>query len=101
MRKRAAAPIGSVLAGVLREAEKQHGALQHIQQRWRHWVGKGVAEHARPVSMRGKRLVIHVDRPAHNFTLKYRREELLERVKAETKGKVQELVIRAGELTRL
>ncbi len=90
--------IDAVLRGVLREAQQRHGTLFAVQRKWRKLVGKTLAAHTQPVSLRSKRLIIHVDRPGDSFALNYQRSQLLERVKRLTQGKVEELVVRAGEV---
>ena len=90
--------INMVLQGVLQHAQRQHGAVLTLQQQWPRIVGKDLARHTKPVSARNGRLVIHVDRPGDNFSLRYQRQRVLERAQALTGGKVTELVIRAGSV---
>ncbi len=97
-RKNGSQSIGSVIHGVLKRAQQQHGALFDIQQGWPSIVGKGLAAHTKPVSVRNGRLTVHVDRPGDNFTLSYQRTQVLERVREFTQCTVTELVIRAGKV---
>ena len=90
--------IGSVIHGVLKQAQRQHGALFDIQHEWLAIVGKGLAAHTKPVSVRNGRVTVHADRPGDNFTLSYQRTRVLERLRELTKGAVTELVIRAGKV---
>ena len=94
------ARIGAVLPAVLQQAAQRHGALFAIQRRWRRLVGKPLAEHTRPVSLRRGRLVVHADQPGDGFALNYERPRLLERLQRTTEGRVEEIVIRAGEPTQ-
>lgn len=93
-----AARISAVLSHVLSQAATQRGALLALQRRWRELVGRSLASHSAPVSLRRGRLTVHVDQPGDNFALAYQRAGLLEQLKAQTQGRVEELVIRAGEL---
>lgn len=90
--------IQSILPGILRHAQRHYEVLSGIQRRWGRLVGKRLAAHSRPVSLRRGRLVVHVDQPGDGFLLSYRRERLLERLRASTKNRVAEIVIRPGEL---
>ena len=90
--------IEAILPAILRHAQRRYEVLSGIQRRWSRLVGKQLAAHSQPVSLRRGRLVVHVDQPGDGFMLSYRREPLLERLRATTKGSVKELVIRPGEL---
>ena len=91
--------IGAIVPGVLQQAERRHRALLTIQRRWPRLVGKGLAAHTKPVSLHRGRLIIHVDHPGEGFALKYVRPQVLERLQATTRGRIEELVIRAGEVS--
>ena len=97
-RKETVQSIGSVVPAILRQARQRHGTLRAIQRRWGTLVGKRLARHTAPVSLRRGRLVIHVDRPGDNFELSYQKQELLQRLKTTTQERVEELVIRPGEI---
>ena len=90
--------IGSVIPTVVRQAQQQRRTLLRIQRGWSRLVGRRLAAHSKAVSLRRGRLVVHVDRPGDSFTLSYQRAQLLERLQETTKGRVEELIIRPGEL---
>ena len=90
--------IGAVLPGLLKRAAQQHGPLFLVQRRWPRFVGKALARHTRPVSLRRGRLVVYADHPGDAYALNYRRPALVARLHAATRGKIEELVIRAGEV---
>lgn len=92
--------IGQVLPRVLRRAARQRLTLEAAQRAWKRLVGRRLAEHTRPVSLGGGRLIVHVEHPGDGFALSYQRPQLLEGLRAATKGKVTELVIRAGDFTQ-
>ena len=98
MRHPQAERIGTVIPAVIRQLERQQGALQTVQREWARLVGKRLAAHTRPVSLRRGRLVVHVERPGDGFALNYARPALLERLRASTQGKAEEIVIRPGEI---
>ena len=92
--------LGALIPAALKRVEQQHHILRSVQREWKALVGKALAAHTSPVGLRRGRLVIHVDRPGENFTLSYERAGLLERLRKTTNGKIEELVIRPGELKR-
>ena len=89
--------IGAVVPAVLRQLKQQHGPLFAVRSRWSKLVGKQLAAHTKPVSLRRGQLVVHVDRPGDGFALSYQRTQLLRRLQATTKERIEELVIRPGE----
>lgn len=90
--------LGQLLPQVVVRAAKNHEVISTVQRRWEKLVGRTLSQHTRPVGLRRGRLIVHVDRPGDAFTLSYRREGLLERLKDLTKGCVEELVVRAGQI---
>ena len=91
-------PISVVLPVVLQHAQQRHGTLHQVQECWGQLVGKLLARHTAPVSLRRGRLIVHVDRPGDGFTLNFQRQQLLAQLKVRTGGAVEELVIRVGDL---
>ena len=87
--------IDVLITGIMKQAEKQHEALFSIQREWPRLVGKPLAAHTKPVSLRHGKLVVQVDSPGDGFTLNYQRTRLLDRVRAST-DKVKDVVIRPG-----
>ena len=92
--------IRGLIPAVLQHVEREHGALATVQRAWRKAVGSRLAAHAKPVSLRRGRLVVYVDRPGDSFTLNYERAKLIERLRAATGGKIDELIIRPGAAPR-
>lgn len=86
--------IGSLLPSVLRQAQERHSALYAVQAIWPRLVGKVLAAHTKPVSLRKGRLIVQADRPGDSFLLSYRRPQLLKRLAAN--APVDELVLRPG-----
>ena len=93
-----AASLGQVLGSVLHQVEKQHGVLRTVQQRWPRLAGRALKAHTRPVGFHRGRLTVHVDRPGDAFALSFQRQRLLKQLQGMTAGRVEELVIRAGEV---
>ena len=91
-------PIGEVVPTVLQRARRQHETLHEIQEAWSRLVGKRLAIHTKPVSLRRGKLIVHVARPGDNFALSFQRDRLSERLREATQGRVGDVVIRAGEV---
>lgn len=100
MPQREAQPMRALIPGALKQVQQCQSVLFAVRQRWGALVGKALAAHATPVSFQRGRLVIAVDRPGDSFTLSYQRERLLKQLKAATRGKVEEVVIRPGNPPR-
>ncbi len=78
------------LSGALDRVAKRFGAprsgaLAAVFARWEEIVGEGVAQHARPLSLRDGALVVGVDEPGWATQVKYLTATLLERL-AEVAG---------------
>ena len=90
--------IDAVITSVLKQTKQQHGALFAIQRNWKRLVGKALAAHTKPVSLRRGRLVVHADRPGESFALSYQRPQLLGKLQGRMKERISEIVIRPGEV---
>ena len=93
-----AKPVSELIPHVMRQAAQEHRPLFAIQRSWQKLVGKQLAAHTRPVSLRRGRLVVHADQPGDSFALNYARPRLLEQLQDKAKGGVEEIVIRAGSV---
>ena len=90
--------IDALLPNVLKRMGERHGALFDIQRDWVRLVGRRLAAHTRPVSLRRGALTVHTHRPGDGYALTYRKPELLERLRAMAPGKVEEIVVRPGDI---
>ena len=90
--------IDVVLADVLKRTAAQQRPLFAVQRQWRALVGRALAAHSKPVSLRRGRLLIHVASSGDAHALTYQRATLLPRLKAVTNDVVEELVFRAGDV---
>ncbi len=86
--------IGPLIHGVLAHAAKQHGPLFALQRDWKRFVGRALARHTRPASLRRGKLVVHADRPGDGFMLGYQQTQILERIRAFGPPQVDEIIIR-------
>ena len=92
-------PVGALIPDMLRRTAREHRPLFAIQRRWSRLVGKQLATHTRPVSLRRGRLVVHADRPGDSFALNYARPKLLKQLQGVGRGGVEEIIIRAGSIS--
>ena len=93
-----AKPVSALIPDVMRQAAREHKPLFAIQRNWGRLVGRQLAAHTRPVSLRRGRLVVHADHPGDSFALNYARPRLLEQLRDKGKGGVEEIIIRAGDV---
>jgi len=96
MARRQAERLDALIPTVLKRVEAQHSALRAIQQRWGKLVGRELAAHTKPISLRRGRLVVRADQPGDGFVLSYQRAQLLKRLGAAAPGRVEEIIIRPG-----
>lgn len=89
--------IDSLIPDVLKHMGERHGVLFEIQRGWVRLVGRRLAAHTRPASLRRGVLTVHTDRPGDGYALTYQKPELLERLRASAPGKVAEILIRPGD----
>ena len=89
-------PVAALIRDVMRQTAKAQRPLFAIQRRWPQLVGKQLAAHTRPVSLRRGRLIVHAEHPGDSFALHYVRPRLLEQLQGKMTGGVEEIIIRAG-----
>ena len=79
-------------------AQQRHTTLDELRRAWGKAVGKPLAAHSKPVSLRHGRLVVHVEHPGDSFALNYAREQLKARLQRATKTPIDDIVFRAGDV---
>lgn len=89
--------IGSILTEVLQQTQQRHATLSAIQQDWVGLVGKRLARHTKPVSLRQGRLVIQTDHAGDGFLLRYAQPQLREQLAQRTHGAVTEVIVRPAD----
>jgi len=90
--------IGMILPTIVKRAARRHATLSLVQRRWGRLVGVELAKHTKPVTLRRGQLVVQVDQPGVSFVLSYERARLVERLRHATKGTVNDVVIRPGDV---
>jgi predicted nucleic acid-binding Zn ribbon protein len=94
------APLGALIPDVLRRLQEAHQPVQVLQEHWPRIVGRKLAGHSQPVSLRKGRLTVVVDHPGETFALNYQRVEILRRAQALTASPIEALVLRPGSLPK-
>jgi len=89
--------IGELIPTVIQQATHKHRAIHELQRKWPRIVGKELARHTRPVSLRKGTLCVHADDPGANFALSLEKPKAIERLNASGGLQIEEMVIRAGE----
>ena len=92
--------IDALIPEVLRRTAKRHETLFMIQRIWPRCVGKALAAHTRPVSLQRGRLIVYADQSGDSFALTYARPRLLARLHEATQGRVEDIVVRVGEISQ-
>ena len=96
---RPAAPISTVLSGLLRKLQADvRPSLEEIALVWKQLVGEEAAQHSWPRRLVQRRLVVEVENSGWMYTLGMERTQLLEGLlELMGAGKVRELSFRIGE----
>ena len=96
MAERAPRRIGDLIPAWLAHAKECARPLEEIRRRWPGLVGKAMARHARPVSLRRGRLYVSVDEPGAGFVLRLEGPRLVKQLRSAPGCDVEEIVTRAG-----
>lgn len=91
-------PIREVIPNIVRQAAQQHETIQRLRDEWRRLVGKELAKHTKPASLRRGTLYVHADEPGASFILSLEKPRLLAQLQARAKRPIEEIVIRPGEI---
>ncbi len=91
-----AKPLKDLIADVLQQAAKTHEAIYQVQAHWEELVGKKLAAHTKPMTIKRDRLYVHADQPASSFSLSLERSKLLKRLPEIAGRPITDIVIRAG-----
>ncbi len=90
--------LGDLVPGVLRAARRKSQPLVRLQQAWAKLVGPELADHTKPVSLRRGRLLVHAEQPGDSYALHFQREAILKRLQRAGGQRIEELVVRIGEV---
>ena len=89
--------IREIIPQVLQQATAKHQALSSVRDAWPRLVGKLLAKHTRPISLRKAVLYVQTDEPGASFLLALQRGRLLARLREATGQGIDEIVVRPGE----
>jgi predicted nucleic acid-binding Zn ribbon protein len=92
--------LSTLLGGMLKARGLQgHLSEYRIIGQWEKTVGAVIARHARPQSLRGKKLFLSVDSPAWMQQLSLMKTELIEKVNSGLgRDTVKDITLRLGEI---
>lgn len=88
--------IRDLIPQVLQQVGSKREALLAVQKAWPGVVGKALARHARPTSVRKATLYIHTDEPGASFVLGLERPRLLAKLREASGQAIDEIVVRPG-----
>jgi predicted nucleic acid-binding Zn ribbon protein len=96
-----AMPIGEILEKVLKKLGLERRAREaRIAQEWGRIVGERIAMHSKPVALRGKTLIVHVDSSVWLSELsQFFKDKILEQVRGELGEKrIGDIRFRIGDV---
>jgi predicted nucleic acid-binding Zn ribbon protein len=96
-RRADAVRLGDILPRVVQEATTQRAAVHTLQQQWARAIGRTLAKHTKPVSLRRGVLYVRTNEPGASYTLSLEKPRLIGALKAVGLA-VEEIVVVAGEL---
>ncbi len=91
-------PLKTVIAQVLTQTAARQRPLHDLQRQWAKLAGRALAGHTKPVSLRRGTLYVHTDEPGTSFALTLEKAKLLKRLQTGRYGKIEEIVVTAGEV---
>lgn len=90
--------IGELIPKILQQTATKREALQRLQRNWPRLVGKPLAAHTRPGSIRRGTLTVYTDEPGASFLLMLDKPRLLEKLRTQARCEIEEVVVRPGEI---
>lgn len=90
--------LKDLIPKVVRDTGTATKTARQLQQDWVKLVGKELARHTRPASVRRNVLCIYTDDPGASFLLALEKPQLLAKLRARTKQEIEEIVIRPGDI---
>ncbi|MBI2884604.1 MAG: DUF721 domain-containing protein [Candidatus Omnitrophica bacterium] len=98
-KRREVDPLGALLPGILKQAGARQQALQQVQAAWAAAVGRAMAAHTKPVSIRRGVVYVQTDEPGASFTLTFEKTRLVRALQqAAPDAKIEDVVLRAGHV---
>lgn len=100
MTKKTVVPIADIVKSVFTRIEGEKNFIKEdIEASWREVGGEAANRHSKPVALKRKTLVVHVDSPAWIQELIFKKRELLKALKRKLgKDKISEIQFKIGEL---
>ena len=88
--------IRDLLPHVLQQAGAKRDVLLAVRKAWPGVVGKALARHATPTSVRNATIYVHTDEPGAGFVLGLERPRLLARLREASGQAIDDIVVRPG-----
>ncbi|MBN2096852.1 MAG: DUF721 domain-containing protein [Candidatus Omnitrophica bacterium] len=101
MKKDSTQPIATVLQNVVEQLSRvRESEIGKIISAWPALAGKEFAEHAQPVALRKKTLVINVDQSAWLYQANFQKSKLIQALQKKLGGKqkIQAIQFRIGKV---
>lgn len=93
-------PLEGVLKDIISGISKKGGLTEEdVRSAWESAVGEKAAKHSRPRTLRGSRLIVHVDDSSWLYELTVQKKEILKKLGEILKSnKLKDITLRIGEL---
>ena len=88
--------IGRVLSDVLKDAAARHQPIHQLQAQWVRVVGRRLAAHTKPGSLRRQVLYVQTDDPGASFEWSLEKQALLSKIRVAAGCEVTDVVVRPG-----
>ncbi len=89
--------LNELLPLVLKRASAKRRALDDVCAVWRRAVGRALAAHPKPVSVRRGVLYVHTDLPGASFAVSLEKPRLLKQLQQTRGSHITDIVVRVGE----
>jgi predicted nucleic acid-binding Zn ribbon protein len=93
-------PLENVLKNIISGIAKKGGLTEEeVRSAWDGAVGEKAAKHSRPRTLKGSRLIVHIDDSSWLYELTVRKKEILKSLGEILKNnKIKDITLRIGEL---
>ena len=93
-------PLEDVLKDIISGISKKGGLTEEdVDSAWERAVGEKAAEHSKPCTLKGSRLIVSVDGSSWLYELTIRKREILKSLSEILKSsRVKDITLRIGEL---
>jgi hypothetical protein len=93
-----AKPISDLIKEVVGQAKERQRPINEISKFWSGAAGKKIASRTRPAMLKKGALIVLSSDPGASFLLDIEKQNILKKLNSEISFKINEIVIRSGEI---